>query len=466
MAPFGIDIPSIKSLKSSVLSGLTSALPGEAKAAADKAGAVAPSGWRASLKPASFRGVAFFVDQRELEGGRRAVTHEFPGRDIPFTEDLGRKAATFTVEGYVLGADYMAARDKFEAACNAEGPGALIVPWMPERKVVCTGMRLRETAKEGGIARFSLTFTEAGQESTPTGAPLPGVLADTKADDMFGVLGDVLNSSINIAGVPLPVAAETLQAIQELGEQISGVASIAALAADIPGALKSLTNISLADFTGLLPSELLSPFFQLSDSFSLLRGAYGSLSWIPSLFGSTSRRSNSTALTSRVSGLLTLASAAPVITVPAGAGTVRSNIAANRAAIAEYQRAAAVTEAARTVAMVQPASRQEAATLRTQIVEAIDQVLDTTTNADVYTRLIDLRTSTVKALAESAGTVPEVTTVRSLAVQPALALAQRFVVSPGYGTDATEAETEILARNRVRHPGFVPPGQLEVLRAL
>lgn len=453
MAPFGIEIPSIKSLKSSALTSLTASQPGEGSAA--KASGANTAAWRASLKPASFRGVAFRVEQREMEGGRRIAPHEFPGRDMPFAEDMGRKAAIFTVEGYVLGEDYMAARDKLEAALNAAGPGALIVPWSPERKVVCSGMRLRETAKEGGIARFSMTFTEAGEESAPTGAALPGVQAGTKADDAIGAAGKVLDKAIKVAGVPLPVQQSTLEALQGLGEAISGVSGVASLAADLPGALKTLANLTPAALADMLPSELSAPLFALSGSYSALTSAYGGTS-----------SSTSSALSSRVSGLLEIAAAAPVISTTTGAGTVRSTIAANQAAVAEYQRSAAVAEAARSAALVQPASKAEATALRTQIVESIDQVLDTSTDADVYTAFVDLRTSTVKALAESSGSAPEVATVRNITVAPALALAQRYVVSPGYGTDATTAETQILARNRVRHPGFVPPGDLEVLRAL
>jgi len=444
------------------LNSLAAAKAGEASAA--KSGGITASGWRASLKPASFRGVAFFVEQRELEGGRRAVTHEFPGRDMPFTEDMGRKAATFTVEAYVIGAGYMTARDQLEAACNAEGPGALIVPWSPERQLVCTGMRLRESAKEGGMARFSLTFAEAGSETSPTGAVLPGVLSGTKADNTMGVLGGVLDKRITIAGVPVAVQESTLEALRSLGDTLSGTAGVANLAADLPSALARLANLTPADLAGLLPSELASPLFALSGSYSSLVSAYGASSSGSS--GSSYSSGTSSALTSRVSGLLAVASAAPVVTAPTGAGTVRTTTANNLAAISDYQRTAAVTEAARTVALVQPASRQEAAALRTQIVDAIDGVLDTTTDADAFTALVGLRTSTVQALAQSAGTAPEVATVQSVSVQPALALAQRFVVSPGYGADATTVETEILARNRVRHPGFVPPGDLEVLRAV
>ncbi|TNY06237.1 DNA circularization protein, partial [Escherichia coli] len=44
------------------------------------------------LRPASFRGVGFFVASDQGEYGRRGPVHEYPNRDNPYFEDLGEKA--------------------------------------------------------------------------------------------------------------------------------------------------------------------------------------------------------------------------------------------------------------------------------------------------------------------------------------------------------------------------------------
>ncbi|MBU1229559.1 MAG: DNA circularization N-terminal domain-containing protein [Proteobacteria bacterium] len=434
MAPFGVTIPTIPT----GLTGLAQPQASTAKAAPKVAA------WKAALKPASFRGVPFFVDSDERETGRRAATHEFPGRDMPYTEDLGRKARTITVEGYVLGADYMQRRDALLAACEAEGPAPLIVPWMPEIRVVCTACRKHETVAEGGMARFSLTFAEAGQAVAPTVAPLPGVQAGQKADDALKAAGRVLDSSITIAGVPLPVSEATLSTIRSLGGVLSGASSITRLAADLPGGLKMLANLTASDFMRLLPSELCGPLFSLAGAYTSLQAAYGP------------------AHAQRAASLLAIAQATPTVQAPAGAGLVRSTIAANQAAVYEYQRTAAVAEAARSATLSAPASRQEAAALRAEVVAGIDTVLDASRDEGVYTAFTELRTQVVQTLAEAAGSAPELTTVRTGALLPSLALAQQLAP----GADATEQEAQLLARNPVRHPGFVPPGDLEVLRAL
>ncbi|MFX9939048.1 DNA circularization N-terminal domain-containing protein, partial [Acinetobacter baumannii] len=64
--------------------------------------------WRDQLRPASFRGVPFHVTQATGTFGRRSVTHEYPFRDLPYVEDLGRRARTLRIEALLLGEDYMA----------------------------------------------------------------------------------------------------------------------------------------------------------------------------------------------------------------------------------------------------------------------------------------------------------------------------------------------------------------------
>ena len=60
-------------------------------------------GYKERLQPASFRNVSFYVNAHTLEGGRRIVNHEFPDRDDPATEDMGRRSRSFAIEGHVIG---------------------------------------------------------------------------------------------------------------------------------------------------------------------------------------------------------------------------------------------------------------------------------------------------------------------------------------------------------------------------
>lgn len=139
--------------------------------------------WRDNLRPASFKGVSFEVASHADEGGRRAQIHEYPNRDEPFAEDLGKMAETLSFEAFVIGDDYMDKRDALREALNSVGPGTLTHPTLGDLYVICTGFRIAENTGEGRLARFSLTFMEAGEQSLPADAvdykDLIGGLADT-----------------------------------------------------------------------------------------------------------------------------------------------------------------------------------------------------------------------------------------------------------------------------------------------
>jgi hypothetical protein len=139
---------------------------------------------------------------------------------------------------------------------------------------------------------------------------------------------------------------------------------------------------------------------------------------------------------------------------------VRTVTAQNKQAIAAYQHYAAVAEAARAAALCVPESRSQADALRVAIVDAIDSVLERTGSPQVAGAFIDLRAATVRALAESAGRAPQVSVMHTAAVLPSLLAAHKAV----QGRSTLQAEADLLTRNNIAHPGFVPPQALEVLR--
>ena len=139
--------------------------------------------WRDRLLPGSFRFARFHIQSHEAEAaGRRAHVHEYPGRDEPYAEDLGRRARGFEVEAYVVGPDYMLDRDALLAACDAAGPGTLVHPYLGTRRVLCIGCKVSESTRQGGMSRFSLTFAEAGRNRHPSSLLDTGAAAIEAAD--------------------------------------------------------------------------------------------------------------------------------------------------------------------------------------------------------------------------------------------------------------------------------------------
>ncbi len=78
------------------------------------------SGWRDRLQDASFRGVPFKVEEESAGTGRRVETHEYPNRDKPYTEDLGKITFRPSITAYVVGDDCFALMRELDPRTTTE----------------------------------------------------------------------------------------------------------------------------------------------------------------------------------------------------------------------------------------------------------------------------------------------------------------------------------------------------------
>ena len=122
--------------------------------------AIAP--WRARLQPARFRGATFHVDISARSGGRRLALHEYPKRDAPYPEDMGRKGRVFPVTVYLVGPDYQTDRDALIATLEAEGAGTLTLPTLGTFTVKAGLYTINERREAGGYCEGEITFFEDG----------------------------------------------------------------------------------------------------------------------------------------------------------------------------------------------------------------------------------------------------------------------------------------------------------------
>jgi len=118
------------------------------------------SEWRDQRREASFRGVPFLVDNDSVPVGRRTQLHEYPKRDQPMVEDMGRQTREYKFEGFVAGSDFLAQRDRLLVALDTPGPGELIHPWFGRITVTAGKCELAHDRRELGVARFSLVFID------------------------------------------------------------------------------------------------------------------------------------------------------------------------------------------------------------------------------------------------------------------------------------------------------------------
>jgi prophage DNA circulation protein len=138
------------------------------------------SQWRGSYQQARFRDAIFFVETDARQGGRRVALHQYPKRNVPYAEDMGRSASRFIVHGYLIGhwpyqgapasADqsaksYLIMKDKLVEALEKDGPGTLRLP-MPYQKsdidVMVASYSVQESRERGGICIVEMDFIEYG----------------------------------------------------------------------------------------------------------------------------------------------------------------------------------------------------------------------------------------------------------------------------------------------------------------
>lgn len=157
--------------------------------------------WRLRLRPASFRGAGFYVEAGTRSGGRRLAPHEYPKRDLPYVEDMGRKARGYSVTAYCLGPDYQDDRDALILALEAEGSGTLVLPALGDVVVKAGPYAVIERRERGGFCEFEISFLEAGEESAFSIEAATQDQTNTKADAAQGALTTSGNTTMDLIAV-------------------------------------------------------------------------------------------------------------------------------------------------------------------------------------------------------------------------------------------------------------------------
>ncbi|MCY1290608.1 hypothetical protein D9M70_397630 [compost metagenome] len=453
--------------------------------------------WRDDYRPGAFRGVSFHLKNSSSTGGRRTVLNEYPLRDEPSTEDMGRRARQFSLTMTVIGQDYMAQRDKLIEALETAGPGTLMHPFRGELYVAVMGdYSCEESTEQGGLARISATFVEAGETPRPDSVITQGFAGNEAADVLQeNALSEFLDK-FEVVGWASQVADDAMAMLDEAtGLVADAVGYTDGMVGDALGYAESLAGDAIdtfQDVTGgiLSAGGLLQGRSQFGTLFRRLTGSFQQLVLSPGNLGGQLLglvRSISGGAGNPLQALMAqmaLFGLGKKAKRSSGSGSsssyrtpAQTQIANNRAAVYRLVEQAAVSEAVR-LAVSKPVSvgRGVAAAgdsqrvpgvafdNRDQAVEIRDQLLDEldrqqlTADPGRYRLLARLTSALVTEMNRTSADLAPLTRVTPVSTLPALLLAQQL-----YG-DARQAD-QIVARNGVAHPGFVPGGiELEVLK--
>lgn len=387
------------------------------------------------LVGASFRGVPFFVESGERSGGRRAVVHEFPLRDDPFVEDLGRRARTFRVEGYVVGDDYLEQRDALlEALEDVSGPGELVHPYHGARRAICVSVAVREARADGGMAALSMEFAEAPvQTPVPTEVVDEAEQVDESADEAVTASEAELVDQYDTDDLPAFAleSAETalVSAVEGLAAALAPIVTDSQELAELSGRVELLT--ARASSLVRQPAEVLGEFR------AMLTGLVETIEDAPA----------------GVLDALLDAYLVDLGTTVVATTSTRARELANQTALIGGLRRVIAIEAGRLAPLVSYTSIEEALAARDLVGDILEEQASAAGDT-AYPALVDLRSKVLRAVPGSSQLAHIATVTRKTAV-PSLVLAYQL-----YGS--VDNEADIIARNGIRHPGFIA-GELKVL---
>lgn len=399
--------------------------------------------WRDEYQQGSFRGVAFRTEAASNRRGRRVAVHEFPARDEPVVEDLGRRAREFQIDCHVIGADYRAQRDALLEALEAPGPGLLVHPWHGRMMVVVLDAEDSESTEEGGMCRVRITFGEAGLAAPAPVELAAGAEGEEVAADLLASAPEELARDFSIAGA----AAFVEQSAADLVEGMALTAQVAAAMRGGVGAKLRAFEAGLrflpANITGLLRAPL--------DLGHALTGLVQAVAQLPA----QGRRT-------RLAPLELMLGWEPSRPQAPEQTPQRIREADNRRALLHLFRTAAAAELVRVASAIDYASYEDARATRDAVGERLDLLaLEAADRGDddAARRFDRLRLALHRDIAARGQSLARVHQLDLSQTEPALVLAHRLYGNrPARGNGIEARSAEIVARNGVRHPGFIPAG--------
>ena len=389
-----------------------------------------------NLQPASFRGVPFQVSSDDIDVGRNGVTHEFPQRDIPYREDMGRAPREISIKAFVIGDDCHWKRNALLEALEAPGPGTLIHPSLGEMTVSVNGKcKVTESTNTGRMVEFDLSFVESGDVVWPTEVLGPEDTIGNAADG----LDAAVKSDFEAAWDCVTGAGDVL---------VSGVDSITT-------AVDTATAIMSQYLSAETAGAVVSALYDLNAAATTLAATPDVLTdaWI-SVFEAVDSLAASNALTTAYQDSAIISALAALTS---GLTPTQQQIADNAAALDRLLWLLALAQSARLAGAETWTVYDDAQSAAAFLSDSLEAASDPAT-ADTYIALTDLRVGVVSGILDASARLPKLVDYTPVELTSTLEMAQYLY------RDADRAG-EIATRNGICHPGFVPSVALKVLNA-
>lgn len=393
--------------------------------------------WKDNLRPASFRGVPFFIDTSNMTTGRNVALHEYLNRTEPYPEDMGQVPRNFRIDGHILGDDYFQTKDRLIRAAEQQGPGELIHPYFGTMQVQIGAFSVGEDNKTGRIASISFQFYEAGTNVFPDNLQDKEEIIFERSDALLDASKKEFDDKFSVADQPAFVVdsarlkVETLSALFESSTE--GLVTGANKASELAFNSRNL----IAESTDLLsaPSELSQ---RIIDSFVLLQDT------LLDIVGRNSAINNFTNFGSEDDEILTLT-------------PQREQQDINLNTFNDFIIQISIAKAIEYAAGAEFDNLEDANNRRLEISSLIDSQREKTNNDDIYQALQSLRDSLVRSVPDTDADIPNIETINTNRTTNSL-----LVVYDAF--ENIDSEADLIKRNKISNPAIIAGGtELEVI---
>lgn len=396
------------------------------------------------LLPSFYRGIPFDIADTTSEMGRRVVEYLFPGIDPAAYDDFGLAPNVISITGLIVGDDYQARALALQSAFERAGPGLLIHPWLgPMQVILEQPAQISFSARELRVARVSASLKRVQTGGASFVGGLLGLtlspFLDAASCLIVAVGSLVLSSARNKAATrSARILSETLTSIPR--PQVRQLYADLTTAGAKPATSPAEFSANLASLTGIIASPSIAPAVS-----SIIEQA-----GIPADVGMSVALAIGKSLGSAVSSGPSVADQALLL----AASSRFLGTAIGQSSYVDF------------------ASRKEAFAYRTQMIDALDQIMEAAEPLSATVVRSAAGALALQAHQLQAGVVADINEIigrlpAALQFPTDRPVDAWLLANHVYGDNPGRVEAaylDIVTRNRPRNPAALEPPVIEVAR--
>ncbi len=215
------------------------------------------------LVTGSYRGITFHVPTASSRPGRRLARTLLPGVDDAAYDDFGRAPREISIDGMILGDDYLAQAAALEAAFETPGPAMLVHPFRgPMMVILAEPATVNYSDREMRIVRFQARFELVGSGFE---AGLSGLFGIASIVVALISMASALSSSVETRTISAARSRATTRSLRVLKETTSALQPVSSSRRFVPR-LKAQVARSTAGTPSALDAVVVTAAAMIGDA--------------------------------------------------------------------------------------------------------------------------------------------------------------------------------------------------------